>query len=172
MIWLVSAIDASACSLIEPPGLALDPSSLDGEPPTTPELVDVRVQRGWIRLDSCADLGFVSITVDRPAGDPDGDEDVGYRFALVDGDPPFALPGEDDLLLGPVLSLVWGDNRALVQDPFWFSVDLFPVDAAGNEGEPLRVEIGDRFPAGCATGPDPRAPFFALLVLLGARRFC
>lgn len=165
-----SATPSLACSIATPLGLTVDPLIDDAEAPLAPELVQVDIRRGSApeerlfgqkSVSSCGDSGQIVIEVARPAGDIDDETTVGYRFALVEGVMPegFELPARDaEPWLGPNLFLTWGDGQVDDQDAFAFTVEVFPVDAAGNEGEPLELEFADDglapgSPGGCSTTP-------------------
>lgn len=161
MFLVALAADALACSFLAPPELEIvaDPSDTAG--PAAPVLGEISVNRGrGPRLggaSSCDDLGWLELRLDRPAGDPDAAAAVGYRFELVDGALPdgFALPARDGApWVGPDLTFTWVDEATDAQEAFAFTVDVIPVDAAGNEGEPLTIEVADDGSSGKVLGCD------------------
>lgn len=167
---LGAAIPAFACVLAPPQTLVVDPTLADAEAPLAPELVSVDVQRGvgprggpfTVTITSCDDVGAIAITLARPEGDTDDETTVGYRFSLVDGTLPdgLQLPADDGApWVGPVLNLAWIDGAEDDQDAVLFTVALTPVDAAGNEGEPIEVDVADvaLAPGGCSTVPGAGA---------------
>lgn len=147
VLLLVASRSAEACS--PPPILTLsvDPSLPDRTAPAQPVVVSVRVTRGYAGEPAidCSPLGVIGVDVRRPASDLDSDETVGYRWRTVDG----TLP--DDLFVyeeappevGPHLSLVWDDGAVDLQEPFAVTLELVPVDLAGNEGLPVAFFVQD-----------------------------
>jgi hypothetical protein len=188
LLALLGHPTAEACSLAGPSELAMEPTSDDRTPPAAPELGAVRITRGRgpratedgaYLTTSCDDIGFIVVTVARPVTDPDGEAAVGYRFALASGALPagLVLPAPTAApWLGPALNFAWIDEATDEQDSFAFTLEVIPVDAAGNEGPPLIVELADGgeveapvAAAGCATAPGPAA-WSVLLALVAARR--
>ncbi|MCA9488928.1 MAG: hypothetical protein KC621_03375 [Myxococcales bacterium] len=147
MFLLFSASTSLACSLAGPSTLTIQTDPTDQTAPTAPVWVATDIRRGvgpqGGMSTSCDDLGFVTITVARPDDDPDGEEAVGYRLALVEGSLPDDLTLPEEAWLGPELILSWIDGATDDQEPLVFTLSLTPTDAAGNEGEPLVVEISD-----------------------------
>ena len=170
---LFGATPARACSLLPPQVLVVD--SLvkgDEDPPATPILRELTVARGrgavrteaglWMS-SSCDDIGSIAMTLERPEGDPDGDDDVGYALVQLDGTLPRDLALPPQPILGPDLVLHWIDGSTDEQESFGFTVAVTPVDVAGNEGAALEVLVAhdggtetsaaDRSQgSGCATG--------------------
>jgi MYXO-CTERM domain-containing protein len=173
-MWMLAMLfdPARACSPDEAEVLDLDPSSTDDVPPAPPELRELLIMRGHRGSSAaCADVGFVDLELTRPAADPDGEDDVGYLFDLIEGDLPGGLRLPREPLLGPFVSLDWIDRATRAQEPLDFTLAVIPVDVAGNEGEPLLVPVsheGRERESGCSTAPD--AGLWALLVALGLSR--
>lgn len=157
---------ADACVVASPRTMSLDLTIDDDLVPAPPDILGVDVTRGrgprrsflTSSVTSCDDLGSIQIAVARPAGDPDDETTVGYRLETIDGSLPDGLALWDDAgpLLGPDLSLTWNDGAEDDQDPFDVTLAVFPVDGAGNEGEPTEVRLTDDgvpLPNGCSTVP-------------------
>jgi Synergist-CTERM protein sorting domain-containing protein len=152
MFWISFVAPALACSMDVPGVLepVADPS--DTVAPAAPVVGEVSVHRssgeGSPKPGMCGSPSSVSFELTRADGDPDPEEAVGYLFDLVEGELPegFALP--DDALLGPDVSLSWPERDAAA--PLAFTLSITPIDAAGNLGEAVEVDVTD-------PGVDPSA---------------
>jgi hypothetical protein len=171
---LFSVRSAEACSYDGPATLTLDTSSADETAPAPPDIIGVDVQRGRSGDGkACENLGSITISVARPADDPDAHDAVGYRLEIRDGDLPDGLELDSAPLLGPEIVLIWTDGGP-PHGAFEATLALVPVDVAGNEGEPADVTVGDAGGCGCRTGaggaPVLASGFVSLLTALRGRR--
>ncbi len=182
MVVLLSLLvsEAGACSFAGPDVLEIEEDLQDTEAPQIGTAESVSIKRGvgptkekggW-SASSCDDLGTISIVLTDPI-DEDV-EDVGYRIEKVDGDLPTDLDLPDDLWIGPELFFVWIDGAEDDQDAFDFTLEITPIDRAGNEGEPIEVRLEDdgvpAESASCSSVPGTPAWWCLPLALLGVRR--
>ena len=160
---------ADACSLQAPAELVIDETLDDAVPPEAPVLREVEILRGegpedlgdgMVRIDSCASSGHVALRME-PV-----DEPVGHRVALVDGVLPDGMRLPKQIQEGSAVGWTWHDGGTHRQERFAFTVDVVPVDEAGNEGPALTVLVEDpgrRREAGCATVPGAPVRWWRVL---------
>jgi hypothetical protein len=141
IVWLSLVSPAPACSPAGSRALVEAPDPTDVVAPAPPIVGEPIVDRPSGSGGACGGLASLVIPVERPDGDPDPEETVGYRLALVDGALPAGLDLPDDPLVGPRILLVWSDRAS--EDPFELTLSLTAVDAAGNEGDPVEIEVTD-----------------------------
>lgn len=155
------------------PAVYFEPDPDDAAPPAAPELVDVLVERGSTGIGCGAGYGTVVISVERPEGDPDTHEGLGYRLAAAGGSSPFELDPfvAGTLFGGPDISLRWYDGGIADHEPIDVTLAVFAVDAGGNESEPLLVDVThEGSGCGCATGSPGTGVGLVWLGLAALRR--
>jgi hypothetical protein len=140
----------------------LDPAeqAVDSQPPGTPALANLKIQRGRdpkhqgcsSAASSCDDVGTVSFTV-TALDDRTTAAMMGYRLTVSRGHAPdlFFL-GEDVRGYDDVIYLKWTDGASDDQEDLDFDLDVRAVDLAGNvslQAKTLRVQDGL---GGCRVG--------------------
>ena len=140
---------AQACSL-EPAREHLIDSTIDDQtPPGDVENVSIDVRRGvGPQSDgcdevatSCDDLGTVSIDITAPTDDLSGADEIGYVLELASGTLPSGLGLPTEPVRSPIV-LSWIDGATDEQESVEFSIQITPMDKAGNLGAtsaPIRV---------------------------------
>jgi len=171
-----------ACSLAPPEPFVVEPDPSDTEAPRQPVLIESEVTRGkgpeasgcgTSSSTSCDDIGFIRLTLAQPDGDPHDADTVGYAVRFDAGELPDGLEPPDVLWAGPTLVFHWIDGATDAQEPFDFTVSVHAVDAAGNEGPALLVQLRDDGGATalqCGTTPAATFAWPALLLLCAVRR--
>jgi hypothetical protein len=190
----------SACSMgNEPFAIDLEAAAVDREAPGVIGAVEVRVRRGVGETregclarssNSNDDLGSITLSFEPPVDDRTAWTDFGYRFRVVEGEPP----GVEGLPEHPVrghlntqlveregedprvdLYLEWDDGSTDDQEPLAFVLEVIPLDLAGNEGPPTLVVVNDAGSwGGCAVANRPEAMaaylILATIVVLAVSR--
>jgi hypothetical protein len=170
------AAPALACTLAGNSPFEVDESLRAGDstPPPKPVLSSVHVgrSRGMSCGDTCSNLGTVVISLE-PLADPGEHPEVGYRVTTAPGSvDPGGLTSRADLeFMAPLTrtgthELMFVFVTTKVPDVSTV-LEIRTVDAAGNESEPLRVEVVDPDAGGCST---VHAATLALLGLALPRR--
>jgi len=154
------------------------PDAEDTVAPLAPIVLDVEIDRGRGLFGGrdCLNrrMAILEIGLEQPADDTHTLEDVAYRARVADGDVPDLLVDEliyyEDKLLSPDLYLYWYDPLS-EQRPLDFTLEVVAVDRAGNESEPVLVDVTDSDRGGgCTTLPGPSRWPLALLALGLVRR--
>jgi hypothetical protein len=176
---LLVTSDAAACSPIPNQLHEIDPAEADVDrtPPSVVATVGP-VYRGhgykqtgacsWSG-DSCMDSGSFSINV-KPTDDRTSPERMGYIVRLVDGNPPGLAENQLGIAIrssytdGSMLVFYWDDGATDDQEPIDFTLEVTPIDLAGNEGEPVLVEVHDPGSGGCGAG-SPLAGHLGITLL-------
>lgn len=154
-VWLTwSAQLAAACSL---PGwsehlIDEEERAVDTTAPTPVTGASHSIKRGQGPTStgcgesstSCDDLGWISLHLEGASDDRTPPGELGYIFEVTAG----TLPDGLTLPNGPVrgqerFTLGWIDGATDEQEGFDFTIDVFPVDLAGNVGEPFSVRLRD-----------------------------
>lgn len=160
-MWvLLTAVSGWACSVVGPELHALDPASTDAVAPSAPDLAIDGITRGYREIvlpETCETIGgcegtawlslAVSATDDEAAA-----EDLGWRIEL-EGDAPALDVGADAVRARDgVITLHWADEETNDQEPVAFTIRVFAVDLAGNEGPPAEIAVDH------PGGPPPVPP--------------
>jgi TPR repeat protein len=148
-LTLLATRAALACSPLSAPPYVIDRSSKDRQPPTRPTLAEpVRVERGRAGDGGgCGELAAISLEA-RSTDDQSEPWQLGYRVSLVKG----TMPDPHALPRGVVgLPVVTWFESARDLPPLELTLSIVAVDRAGNESQPLLVQVTD---AGFAT-PRP-----------------
>ena len=183
-ILLAQPGELQACSFAS---LEVFRTEADGEPTgEAPGAIDVaieRIKRGKgprrglteSSSSSCDDIGWVDLAVE-PL-----ESEVGYRFVVVEGDPPIpfpdhpvrppACPEREQPCESSTFTFTWSDEAKNRQEPLDFRLRITPVDAWGREGPAQTIHVTDPGSAGggaCSqTGrPSPGRVAWALLFLI------
>ena len=131
----------------------IDPAEevVDDSPPSTPQVEEVNVRRGWPGNSSVDDLGTINVEVVVPVDDRTEPEKMGYLMRVLSGAEPQGLEIPDGVLVplpcgqcppgNHVLFFVWIDGAEAEQDAFRFEVDVRAVDRAGNIGPASEVVV-------------------------------
>lgn len=165
--------------------LDLEQVGVDITPPGEIPAVDVEVIRGQGPRpgDGCSmggagsldDLGRVILHVATPTDDGTSADLMGYRVVHFDGKLPsnIAMPTTEAWRLerltedgGGDLYLYWDDGSTDHQESLDFTIDIVPIDLAGNEGPAYRVRIRDGGDAGCARSGQSSGPWMLLTLLI------
>lgn len=174
---LVAAPPAEACSMIGLVPWEADPDEVaaDVTPPSALRVGDVRIWRGHANAacegDSCADMGsiFVELGFEDDRTPP---EWMGVRIAVVEGRTPAFPQGPEGTWFtqdAHGLHLTWVDGARDMQEALDFTLELTPIDLAGNAGPSVRVEIHDPGSGGCGTSSGSTMPSVLVLLALAAR---
>jgi hypothetical protein len=175
MLTLVGAQRVAACSLIQPAPHTVDATmqGIDQTPPALSALALDSVHRsdppsgcGGGAGDSCEGLASMSIRV-AASDDTSQSDQIGFLIAFVGGRPPSGLylplnpirPGSDGLLW-----FHWSDLDPDAE--LDFSLDVVPVDLAGNFGTPGAVRIKDGGSGGCRIAGSSRRSLAGSVSLL------
>lgn len=151
------ATGAAACSIVVPwHEVEADAAGIDTSAPDPPAVAVESIRRGHaasrtetgaIVATSCDDIGFIALYLEKPATDDLASAaEMGYVIRLVDGEAPRDLmPVDRAIYAGEEgrLILHWVDGATSDQEPLDFTIEIAPVDRAGNEGpssEPLRIQ--------------------------------
>lgn len=153
---------ARACDPIDSsPVFALGPASDDLTPPTTPSILDASLhQDATPSPGACGDQGVFSLTVSPAVADRSAPEELGYLLEVVDGVPPFTMPGGLRPFGGqpadrPLTLYVtfghtnWGGT---------FRLAVRAVDPAGNPSAPSLPFAVTGQPVGCSAVGDATSP--------------
>jgi hypothetical protein len=148
-ILLVAALfvldegDARACSVLSnfPHSIDEAEAAVDDTPPgEIPEVVASEVDESTqVGCDDCGGGGMhMTLDVTPPTDDRTRPEDIGYEIEVVDGEFPFFVP------VGPVGPA--GGTLIMLRSEFDYRVfsatlEVRPVDRAGNVGPGTRVEV-------------------------------
>jgi MYXO-CTERM domain-containing protein len=174
---LASARPADACSMIGLAPWTADPDEVaaDTTPPSALGVGEIRIWRGHANSacegDSCADMGsvFVELAFEDDRTPP---EWMGVRIAVVEGRTPPFLQGPDGTWFtqdAQGLHLAWMDGARDTQEALDFTLELTPIDRAGNAGPSVQVEIHDPGSGGCGTSSGSTMPSWVVLLALATR---
>ncbi len=181
---MLLAPPASSCVMPDGPApkLAIDDTITDDDMPQAPEVVDIRITRGSNPKDSCGMYGEITIDLELQGDDPDGE--VGYLldargelptnfdFEWRDCTGVEVWPDYDGspCILDDRLWFYWTDGANAEQEAFDFTLELTPVDLAGNWGEPLPIEVAHpgTEPLGCNVVPTGPAGVWCLVLAVAA----
>ncbi|WAS94198.1 hypothetical protein [Nannocystis punicea] len=139
-LFVLGDFDAHACSMIDNFPYDIDPAeaAVDDTPPGMIAAVKVG-EVGEGGGAGCSDCGgdsmHVSLSVTPGADDSTPSGDIGYELEVVDGEFPFSMPE------GPIegtFILLFSEHDYRV---FTATLEVRPVDRAGNVGPGTRVEI-------------------------------
>lgn len=172
---------AEACSVAPNPAFEVDlaEAAIDTEAPGAIPAIEITVGRGkgpqGCGASSCDDLGTITLTITPPADDRTAPTELAYRVRLVEGHVPGHLLDHGELegvwlsnyeSHGVQLYFNWVDGAEDVQEPLGFTLEVAPVDKAGNEGPATTVVVvhGGEM-RGCSIGGVP-VPFAALMMLV------
>lgn len=174
---LVAARPAEACSMIGLVPWEADPDEVaaDATPPSALRVGDVRIWRGHANAacegDSCAGMGsiFVELGFEDDRTPP---EWMGVRITVVEGRTPPLTQGPEGTWFtqdAHGLHLAWVDGARDTQEALDFTLELTPIDLAGNAGPSVQVEIHDPGSGGCGTSSGSTMPSVLVLLALAAR---
>lgn len=154
LVPLFAAAEAPACSIVVPWHETSDEErKVDQSDPTPPVVVLESIRRGHARdrgesgsivMTSCDDIGFITIRLQQPAHDDrTPSSEMGYLLRVVEGNAPEEImPLDRAVRAGEgILHMHWIDGATNDQEPLDFTIAIVPVDAAGNEGDPVELKI-------------------------------
>ncbi len=182
---------STACDWGAPPlhELDLEQVGVDVEPPSAIQNVEFEVFRGegpngscglTMTGSSCHGVGRIELIITPPTDDGTPTESLGYMVVLVDGEFPkqleIEMPGEPWRGGTPsadstqTFVLHWEDGGGPEDhERIDFTLDITPMDLAGNEGPAFRIRVRDRGDdAGCSQSgraSDP-VPLIVLMLLV------
>jgi MYXO-CTERM domain-containing protein len=149
LLW---ASPASACSFLSDDEHVVDTTTTNGDAPAAPEIGEVTIGRGngpqragcSQMVTSCDDAGWLQIAVSA-TDDFTLSEEIGFRVELVEGDLPdgFAFDGVARRARDGALHFHWNDEATDEQEAFDFTVSIVAIDLAGNESEPVELDVSD-----------------------------
>jgi hypothetical protein len=150
MMWLLSIVQAQACSS-EPfelfkPNVSKYITHKGEQIPPTPIIHVGDVRRGRDKPgSSCADMGYISITIELPEKSAFSLAELGFKFRVVEGDQPdeifspnyFIMPDADEGGKVGRLGFAWLDGHPKRQKPLSLMVEVVSVANNGTESSPV-----------------------------------
>lgn len=167
-LFVLDEGDARACSTLDnfPHEIDEAEAAVDDTPPAEiPEVVAGEVNESTdVGCDSCGAQGMhMTLDITPPTDDRTRPEDLGFEIEVVDGEFPFFVPqGPVGLAAGTLIILRSEfDYRA-----FSATLEVRPVDRAGNVGPGTRVEVRNGV-RGCnmSVGSGGGAAWLAIVAL-------
>ncbi len=150
-MWvLLATVTVWACTYDSPEDYAVDPASTDAVAPSAPDVSLDELYRGYEeRVDpatcetvplGCTGLATVALSLSATDDEAPAAE-LGYRIEIEGDAPALAIGSGVVRAEGGSLYLRWSEGETDALEPLAFTLRVFAVDLAGNEGPPTEIAV-------------------------------
>jgi hypothetical protein len=152
MLLVLAAFVGPTCSIVGHDAFTLDENEIgvDVIAPAAPEVELSEIRRGRgpegvgcsQQTSSCDDIGIFSLEV-KATDDRSADDQLGFVFALHDGELPdgLALPDEPVRPSSGTVVFSWIDGASDSQEQIDFELEVRAIDRGGNVGAPTTIAV-------------------------------